>query len=517
MAFPAIPRLARLLELPIDSSVMYHSRVLFWLVAICAPLAADDQWPQFRGPGGRALGDDKSSLPAEFGPKKALRWKTDLPLGHGSPCIWGDRIFVTAADAAAKKIEVIALNRKSGEIVWRQPVPVKEFEDVHATSSLATSTPVTDGERIYVNIGSYGMLAYDWNGKVVWEYPMGPSKTPYGAGTSPVLSGDLLIFTRDCPPAAALFALRKKDGTLAWKKDLVIINIPGPRTAHSTPLIWNNQIVLLRAGELAAHSPRDGAQLWSLPIGSSATTSPTPGDGVIYVSAALGSDAFTPVALPPFSTALEKYDKDHDGKLSQAEAPADDLFFRKRTGVPDDVPGAHFTVKLMFRSVDQDRDGFVNEAEYNSVAQRFATPPPVPFGILSIRPEGSGTLAPSAVQWAEPRGAPEVTTPLEYRGRVYAMNSGGIITCIDAKSGKTIFRGRVNAPGAYYSSPVAGGGKVFVASTEGIVTVLAGGEKLEILSNNDLGEPVYGTPALIDSTIYIRSARHLWAFGNSGQ
>ena len=92
------------------------------------------------------------------------------------------------------------------------------------------------------------------------------------------------------------------------------------------------------------------------------------------------------------------------------------------------------------------------------------------------------------------------------------VTAGGIVTCVNAKTGKLIYRGRVNAAGAYFASPVAAGGKIFVASAEGVVTVLGGGETLEVLANNDLGEPVYGTPALVGQAIYIRSSQHLWAF-----
>jgi outer membrane protein assembly factor BamB len=145
---------------------------------------------------------------------------------------------------------------------------------------------------------------------------------------------------------------------------------------------------------------------------------------------------------------------------------------------------------------------------------KLAVTSKVASGLLSIRPEGEGALPPSVLQWSEPRGAPEVTTPLEYRGRVYAVNAGGIITCLDSKTGKLIYRGRVNAPGAYYASPIAAGGKIFVASVDGVVSVLGGDDKLEILANNDLGEPVYGTPAPLGSALYVRSAAHLWAFHN---
>jgi outer membrane protein assembly factor BamB len=134
-------------------------------------------------------------------------------------------------------------------------------------------------------------------------------------------------------------------------------------------------------------------------------------------------------------------------------------------------------------------------------------------GVMAVRPNGDGNQTLSAIAWTEPRNVPEVPAPLFYRDRVYTISNGGIISCMNAKTGKLLFRGRVNAPGAYYSSPVAAGGRVVVASSEGVVTVLGGGETLEILFNNDLGEPVFGTPAPVESALYVRSLNHLWAFG----
>jgi outer membrane protein assembly factor BamB len=493
-------------------SILYG--FLFTVAGLSAE-AVDGKWPQFRGPGGLGVGDDQVSLPSAFGATKSLLWKIDLSLGHGSPCIWGDRIFVTGFDSAANKPEVVAINRKDGKIVWRQTIAVTDVEKVHEVSSPATSTPVTDGERIYVYNGSYGLLAYDWQGKVAWEYPMGISKSPYGSGTSPVLSGDLVLVTRDYPPDPILLAVHKKDGKLAWKADLVKSTQMGPKTAHSTPIIWNDQIVLNRPGEVSAYAPKDGKRLWWFPTASFGTSTLSAGDGVVYVNAfSMGADPAAAVKLPPFSYALEKYDTNKDGKLSADEVPANDLFFLKRIGVPENVPGAHFNIKLFFRGIDRNKDGFVDEAEYNAVGQfgnrGGAT---VATGLLSIRPSGEGALPATVLQWSEPRSVPEVTAPLEYRGRVYMVTAGGVVTCVDSKTGKVIYRGRVNAPGAYFASPVAAGGKVFVASAEGVVTVLGGGETLEVLANNDLGEPVYGTPAPVGSAIYVRSSRHLWAFG----
>lgn len=494
------------------------SRLLLYLCITLAGFCSepdDDNWPQFRGPQGTGIGSDKISLPAQFGPTQALLWKTDLPKGHGSPCVWGDRIFVTGFDAAASKLEVIAVERKNGQIAWRATIPTTEIEQVHATSSPATSTPVTDGKRIYVYSGSFGMLAYEWDGRLAWQHLMGVSKSPYGSGSSPVLAGDLLIIARDYPPSPVLFAIHKKDGTPAWKVDLAPATQGGARTSHATALIWNGLIVLNRAGEVSAYAVADGKRLWALPTASQGTSTPAGGDGVLYVNApTMGSDTYNVIPLPPVSNALEKYDKNKDGKLSPGELPAEDLFFMKRGGVPDNVPGAHFSVKSFFRFLDANKDGFIDEGEYSMVSKMMSLPPgtTAAAGILAIRP--SAEDAAPAVLWSEARGAAEVTTPLEYHGRVYSMNSGGVITCIDARTGKLIYRGRINAPGAYYSSPVAAGGKVFAASAEGVVTVLGGGETLAVLANNDLGEPIYGTPAPVGSALYIRSLTHLWAFGN---
>jgi hypothetical protein len=247
------------------------------------------------------------------------------------------------------------------------------------------------------------------------------------------------------------------------------------------------------------------------------TSTPTLDDDSLYITAfnVMGS-AEGGAELPPFTTALEKYDKDKDGKLSREETPSDDLFFRRRDGVANSVPGAHFTVKLFFQYVDQNKDGFMDEKEYSGMTAmlKMVVARAPTGGLLAIQPSGQGELDPSVIKWTITRNVPEVPAPLSWHGRVYMIGNGGIVTCADAKTGNVLYRARVNAPGAYYASPVAGGGKIFLASSDGVVTVLNSGDKLEILANNDLGEPVFGTPAFAGGTIYIRSSRHLWAFGN---
>src|SRR5262249_61458619 len=93
-------------------------------------------------------------------------------------------------------------------------------------------------------------------------------------------------------------------------------------------------------------------------------------------------------------------------------------------------------------------------------------------GLLAIRPEGES----ASIVWRENVSIPEVPSPLLYNGRIYLVRNGGVVTCLDAASGKLIFRARVGVPGAYFASPVAAAGRVYVASSEGVVSVFAAGE-----------------------------------------
>jgi outer membrane protein assembly factor BamB len=102
--------------------------------------------------------------------------------------------------------------------------------------------------------------------------------------------------------------------------------------------------------------------------------------------------------------------------------------------------------------------------------------------------------------------------PLWFNDRVYVVANGGTVSCLDAKSGQVVFRGRLGAGGAYFSSPVEAGGRIYFASYEGVVSVISGGDRLEVLAKNDLGEPLFATPAFTGNAIYIRTPTKLYAF-----
>src|SRR5439155_24094474 len=158
---------------------------------------AADNWPQFRGPNSSGVAASDAAPPVEFGPAKNVIWKTALPAGHSSPVIWGDRIFVTTFDKASNKLEVLCLARKNGNILWRRAVPFEKLEKIHAISNPATATPAVDEERVYVYFGSVGLVAFDFDGKQLWTVPIPAPKMMQSSGTSPVVTGELVLLNRD--------------------------------------------------------------------------------------------------------------------------------------------------------------------------------------------------------------------------------------------------------------------------------------------------------------------------------
>ena len=461
-------------------------------------------WPQFRGPNASGVAMDGAAPPVEFGPSKRLLWKQALPPGHSSPAVWGDRIFLTAFEPASKKLEVICVARQDGEVLWRRTAPAERLEETHAVSSPATGSPAADAERVYAYFSSYGVMAFDHAGTIQWTAPLPMPKTHHGSGASPILAGDLLIVNHDAMQGGYLLALDRRTGREVWKQEYPAVR--GRVESYSTPLVWHDQLVLHRAGIVEAYQVSGGRRLWSLTANTSGASTPVATDSVIYVATwnVLGEEDQRSL-LPDYAALVKQYDKDGDGKISEAEFPAR-LKYTARPGL-DDVPNSQNYVS--FRSVDKNGDGVAQESEWEAFRARISTTTQ-DHGLLAIRPEGNT----ATIEWRENNSIPEVPSPLLYDGRLYLTRNGGIVTCLDAATGKLTYRARAGAPGAYFASPVAAAGRVYLASGEGVVTVIAAGkEQLEVLARNDLGEEIVATPAIAGNAIYVRTLQTLYAFG----
>jgi len=416
--------------------------------AVVAQESGKVWWPQFRGPNSSGLGGGKP--PVEFGPDKNVRWKTAVGPGLSSPIIWEGRIFLTEFDPAKKQLATLCIDRRTGKIQWRRAVSPEQIEKVHEISSPAGSTPVTDGERIYVYFGSYGLVCYDLNGNLKWERRLPMPENPYGAVASPIIAGELLVLNHQGKDAY-LLAVNRRNGQTVWKTDRSMFQY-----GWSTPVHWRHdgidEIVVLGGDfkadqRLMAYNLSDGAERWWVgglpPCGKS---TPVIGDGLLFFAA------------------------------------------------PD----------IILEEVAERRNPERAAQIYANNSAR----------VTAVRPGGKGEVSQTNVAWTERKGVPGVPSPLYYNGRLYTFLNGGIVYSRVAKTGELVFSGRLGAPGFYYSSPVAADNKIYISSEEGVVVVLEAGEQLKVLATNKLDGAILATPALVDGNIYVRTENSLYAFGN---
>ena len=135
--------------------------------------------------------------------------------------------------------------------------------------------------------------------------------------------------------------------------------------------------------------------------------------------------------------------------------------------------------------------------------------------VVAIRPGGSGDSTKTHLAWTASRGIPEMPSPLFYRGRLYLVRDGGFLTTYKPATGALVIsKQRLGAFGQYVASPVAADGRIYAPNLNGVVVVFRAGDTLEVLARNDLGEDTTATPAIADDKLYIRTAQHLWAFGD---
>src|SRR5262245_30160586 len=269
------------------------SLIILLVTAILSTYAGATQnsgkawWPQFRGPNSSGLGEGKP--PVNFGPDQNVLWKTALGPGISSPIIWEGHIFLTEFDRANKRLATLCIDRGTGKILWRRFVTPEKIENVHRISSPAAATPATDGERVYVYFGSYGLVCYDFSGNQQWERQLPVPQNPYGGSASPILAGELLVLNHQGKDSY-LLGVNRRDGRTVWKTDRSLFQY-----GWSTPVHWRHdgvdEIVVL-GGDLSpgqrlmAYNLADGAERWWVgglpPCGKS---TPVIGDGLLFLAA----------------------------------------------------------------------------------------------------------------------------------------------------------------------------------------------------------------------------------------
>lgn len=464
------------------------------LLLACLSLHAED-WPQFKGANGGGVSTGPA-LPAEFSEKQNLAWKARLGEGIGSPVIHGGRVFTTAM-VADQKFAAIALDAASGSPLWRAEFATGALPRITPPNSHASSTPSTDGERVYLYFSTIGLLALDAaTGAEVWRHPL--PKPAYlmdwGAASSPVVHDGTVIFCQDDDLNPFLVAVDARTGAEKWKtprKDML--------AGYALPVLCEaggrTDLVIAGSGKLKGYDPATGRELWTCnTLLRTIMTTPTVHDGVIYIAVQSYGDSTRTLK----HALLEWLDTDQDGILARKEMPKE---FHER-----------------FDLSDRNRNGLIDPDEIDTA---FQSPDNMAAGgniIQAVKGGGSGDVTRTHLLWNLDSKTPSnLSSPLFHKGRLYVVKSGGLASCYDTRAGKALWeRSRIGNFGDYFASPVAAGGRIYIAGKNGFIVELEDGPELKVAGKHDMGEEIIATPAIADGRLYVRTRESLLCVAASG-
>ncbi len=441
---------------------MAHQSCFLAALILFPLLAAENNWPQFRGPSASGVGTGATPLKWNGERGESVLWKSPIPgLGHSSPVIWGDKVFLTTAvseDGKAslkvglygdikpvegegkQSFEVLCFDRKSGKLLWQrtayngQPKIKRHTKSTHANPS-----PATDGKHLIVSFGSEGLYAFDFTGKLLWKKDLGVLDAGYyqvpsaqwGYASSPIIADGKVIVLADVQKDSFVAAFDVATGKELWRAkrdDVPTFGSPAlaPSKADGSS---GRQIVVNGWKHSAGYDLKTGKEIWSLKGGGDIPT-PTPvvsGETIILTSA------------------------------HGSERP-----------------------------------------------------------IYAIKNDASGTLevGGKSMAWKQDKSGNYMQTPLVHDGLGYFCMDSGVLSVFQMATGERLYQKRLGAGNSgFSSSAVAADGKLYITNEEGHTFVLALGQEFSQLAENELGETVMASPAIVDGVLYVRGRDHLYAIG----
>ena len=282
---------------------------------------ADQYWPQWRGPRGTGFAPH-ADPPVQWSEVENVRWKIALPgLGHSTPVVWGNYVFLTLSvpygDALEPKYSdapgahdnlpvtrrheffVLAVDRRDGSVLWQRSLrKALPHEGAHHTASLASNSPVTDGESLLVSFGSYGLYCLDLDGRLLWEKDLGRMNTKHGhgEGSSPALHGHTLIINWDHEGQSFVVALDKRTGRRRWKVDREEV------TSWATPVVvqhqGKSQVIISGTSRVRGYDLDTGAVIWECGgLSANIVASPVAADGMVFVGSSYEKRALLAIRL----------------------------------------------------------------------------------------------------------------------------------------------------------------------------------------------------------------------------
>lgn len=439
---------------------MQARRLVLILILGSAAAVRGENWPQWRGLSSTGVSTE-TGLPTRWSKTENIAWSARFRgLGASTPIVWGDSVVVTSqidagrirrdapplvqpgVDAPAERpiggaapsadtdrvtFLVTAFDRASGRQLWEFALPSEgNLPSVHELHNLASSSPVTDGERIYAWFGTGQFVALALNGKLVWKRHLGAENAPFdilwGHSSSPIVHEDKIILLCYHNPGAYLLALDRRTGDVRWK-----VSRGRNDLSYSTPLIVNTagrtELIVNSGQGLSGHDASTGELLWNIDeYNQFPVPSPVIHDGVIYASRGYRSGPY-----------------------------------------------------------------------------------------MAIRPGGKGNVENSHLLWKVPTGAPYNSSLLYHDGLLYLMGDVGIVSAVDAGTGRRVWQERVG--GLFYSSPVVADGRIYLLSEGGETIVVEAGRPPRIVARNKLDGRFLASPAISGGRLFLRSDDTLFAIG----
>ena len=428
------------------------------LTITASSIAAQEHWPQFRGPTMNATVADNPALPELWSETENVEWVTDVPgLGWSSPVVWDQHVFLTTVTAEGEfeqpkpglyaprgrpeppplkhEWRVYCLDLATGNIRWQRSVRAGQPDfPRHMKNTYASETPTTDGERVYVRFGDLGLYTFDMEGRELWrvEIPDKRTRSEWGSASSPVLHEGKLIILYDNEEASWIAALDVTTGTELWRTNRDEVS------SWATPYIWENErrteIVTSGVNRIRSYD-LDGSLLWEMDGQMSWATIATPfsSHGMVYINSG---------------------------------------YFR-----------------------DQHRPAYAIR--------------PGASGDISLRGDAHSN---DYVAWYQPTAGNYNTSPLVYGDTYYSLLDRGFFEAYDATTGEPVYgRQRIRVGASFTSSPWAYNGKVFALSEQGDTYVMRAGPEFEVLGVNSLNEMAMASPAIVGNRLLIRTRSKVYS------
>ena len=428
------------------------------LAITASSIAAQEHWPQFRGPTMNATVADNPALPERWSETENVEWVTDVPgLGWSSPVVWDQHVFLTTVTAEGEfeqpkpglyaprgrpeppplehEWRVYSLDLATGNIRWQRSVRAGQPDfPRHMKNTYASETPTTDGERVYVRFGDLGLYTFDMDGRELWrvEIPDKRTRSEWGSASSPVLHEGKLIILYDNEEASWIAALDATTGRELWRTNRDEVS------SWATPYIWENEqrteIVTSGVNRIRSYD-LDGKLLWEMDGQMSWATIATPfsSHGMVYINSG---------------------------------------YFR-----------------------DQHRPAYAIR--------------PGASGDISLRGDAHSN---DYVAWYQPTAGNYNTSPLVYGDTYYSLLDRGFFEAYDATTGEPVYgRQRIRVGASFTSSPWAYNGKVFALSEQGDTYVMRAGPEFEVLGVNSLNEMAMASPAIVGDRLLIRTRSKVYS------